>query len=543
MILEGLWQGLQLLWYGDDAVWAVVLLTIEVSATATVLSLLLGIPAGVVLALARFPGKGLLVSLVNTGMGLPPVVVGLFVSILLWRSGPLGTLGLLYTPAAMVLAQSVIAWPVITGLTFAAISSLEPNLSLQILSLGATRWQLLRRLVLEARLAIMGAVIAGFGSVVSEVGASMMVGGNVKDSTRVLTTATVMEVSKGNFDVAIALSLVLLLLTYGVTMLLTLMQRGWRKSRNVPASRPQQRRSLTRKPGEPSGAAMTLQDVQVTKGQRIVLQIDQWTLRSGSITAVIGPNGAGKSTFLRLLHGLERMSQGQVLFQGQPVYGQQALELRRQMAMVFQTPCLYQLSVYDNIAEGLRLRALPEAQVDEAVGYWAERLGIAHLLGRSAQELSGGEAQRLSLARALAYRPALFLMDEPFASLDPPTREELYRDLREVLAEEGITAVIVTHALEEMFLLADQVVFLDQGSIRQQGTPEELLQSPVDGTVADFLGKRPLIAGTIVARTEQTMTVLTPTGQLVLPLAFNGDGAVLLCLREGTVGRPGYGNE
>ena len=172
-------------------------------------------------------GRGLLVALVNTGMGLPPVVVGLFVSIFLWRSGPLGFLELLYTPTAIVLAQFVIAAPIVTGLTIAAVQQLNPKLRLQLLALGASRGQLLWLLMREARLPLLAAVMAGFGGVISEVGASMMVGGNLLGQTRVLTTATVLETGKGDFDVAIALSVILLVLVFSVNYLLTrIQQRG-----------------------------------------------------------------------------------------------------------------------------------------------------------------------------------------------------------------------------------------------------------------------------------------------------------------------------
>ena len=229
--MELIWQGLveavRLLLAGDPGVLAITWLSIQVSGGATLLSLLAGIPAGVALALTRFPGRGLLVALVNTGMGLPPVVVGLFVSIFLWRSGPLGLWELLYTPTAIVIAQFVIAVPIVTGLTIAAMQQLNPRLRLQLLALGASRWQMLWLLMREARLPLLAAVMAGFGGVISEVGASMMVGGNLLGQTRVLTTATVLETGKGNFDVAIALSLILLALVFGVNYLLTwVQQRG-----------------------------------------------------------------------------------------------------------------------------------------------------------------------------------------------------------------------------------------------------------------------------------------------------------------------------
>ena len=225
VVLEGLGKALSLLVHLDPEVLGITALSLEISAAATLVSLLVGISAGVAVALARFPGKRLVVSLVNTGMGLPPVVVGLFVSIVLWRSGPLGALGLLYTPTAIVIAQAVIATPIVMGITVSAVQSLPPTLHVQILALGATRAQALWILVKEARLPLMAAVMAGFGGVISEVGASIMVGGNIKGSTRVLTTATVMEVGRGNFEVAIALSFILLAASLGVNYVLTVIQQ------------------------------------------------------------------------------------------------------------------------------------------------------------------------------------------------------------------------------------------------------------------------------------------------------------------------------
>ena len=208
--------------YGD--LLEVILLTLQVSGTATLISVLLGLPVGLWLALNDFPGKKAVLSVVNFGMGLPPVVVGLFVSLRVWRYGPLGGLEIMYTPSAMIIAQSVIASPIIAGLSFAAVGALPPNLRLQMLSLGATGPQACWVLIKEAKLGLLAAVMAGFGGVVSEIGASMMVGGNIKGATRVLTTATVMEVSKGNYDLAIALSFVLLVLSYGVVATLTYAQ-------------------------------------------------------------------------------------------------------------------------------------------------------------------------------------------------------------------------------------------------------------------------------------------------------------------------------
>jgi tungstate transport system permease protein len=203
----------------------VVGLTLLVSGAAIAVAMVVGVPLGVLLGLARFPGRGVVVTLVNTGMGLPPVVVGLFVFLLLARGGPLGRFELLYTPAAMVVAQVVISLPLVVGVTLAAIQGQSEQLRLQILSLGASRTQLYWKLISEARLSLVAALAAGFGAVISEVGAVMMVGGNIKGQTRVMTTAIVLETRQGNFALAIALSVILLVVAVAVNWGFTALQQ------------------------------------------------------------------------------------------------------------------------------------------------------------------------------------------------------------------------------------------------------------------------------------------------------------------------------
>ena len=205
-------------------------LSLQVSATATLISLLIGLPLGTWLALGNFRGRSFVLSIINTGMALPPVVVGLVVAMSLWRSGPLGDLKLIYTPVAIIIAQTIIAAPVVTGLTAAALEALDPRLQQQLLGLGASRVQMVWYLWREARLPLLAALMAGFGSVISEVGASMMVGGNIRGQTRVLTTAIVLETSKGEFEQALALSTLLLVLTYLINLGLTwIQQKGARR--------------------------------------------------------------------------------------------------------------------------------------------------------------------------------------------------------------------------------------------------------------------------------------------------------------------------
>ncbi len=230
LIWDGLREAFRILGTGDRDVWEIAIRSLLVSGSATAIALIVGVTVGATLAFRRFPGRNLAVVLVNTGMGLPPVVVGLAVAILLWRSGPLGQLGLIYTPGAMVVAQAVIAAPLVTGFTVAALGALPPRLRPQLYALGASRLQMLWLVLQEARLPLLAALMAGFGAAISEIGASLMVGGNLSGETRVLTTAVALAVQGGEFAPAIALSIILLVLIFLVNLVLTGVQQRERPS-------------------------------------------------------------------------------------------------------------------------------------------------------------------------------------------------------------------------------------------------------------------------------------------------------------------------
>ena len=225
LIVDGIGEAFRRLASLDPDVRDAALASVVVSGGATALSLVTGIPLGALLGLGRFRGRNLVLSLVNTGMGIPPVAVGLFVAILVWRSGPLGNLDWYCTRAAMVAAQYVLAAPTVIGLTAIAIQSVDPMLRLQLLALGATRWQLLLILVSETRLLLLTAAMAAFGAVISEVGASLMVGCNIKGDTRILTTAIVLDTGRGEFGGAIALALILLVVVFAVNAITTWAQQ------------------------------------------------------------------------------------------------------------------------------------------------------------------------------------------------------------------------------------------------------------------------------------------------------------------------------
>jgi tungstate transport system permease protein len=224
LVWDGLREAVRLLAHNDGGVYEIAWRSIYVSGTATLISLALGVGIGAALAFRTFRGRLIIMALVNTGMGLPPVVIGLVIAILLWRSGPLGQFNWIYTTKAMIAAQVIIATPIITGFTAASLSSLHPKLRLQVYALGASRLQMLWLLLQEVRLPLLAALMAGFGAAISEVGASVMVGGNIKGDTRVLTGAILLENSSGNFGVALALGIILLSMMVAVNVLFTWLQ-------------------------------------------------------------------------------------------------------------------------------------------------------------------------------------------------------------------------------------------------------------------------------------------------------------------------------
>ena len=231
-ILQGFWEALRLLFGGDGSTYEIALRSLYVSCAALGVSLLIGVPLGTVIALTVFPGRRFVVAVINTGMGVPPVVVGLIVALFLWRTGPLGGLHLMYTVQAMIIAQVFIALPVVAGLSLAALQQLDPGFRLQIMALGAGRWRSFLLLIREIRVPLMAAVMAAFGAVISEVGAVLMVGGNIIGQTEVLTTGIVTDVSMGLFASAVALAVVLMILSFTTNYAMTLIQQAGLKQKS-----------------------------------------------------------------------------------------------------------------------------------------------------------------------------------------------------------------------------------------------------------------------------------------------------------------------
>ena len=237
-------------------------------------------------------------------------------------------------------------------------------------------------------------------------------------------------------------------------------------------------------------ALVELQDLSVKRGGNLVLQLDALTIVEGEVLAVVGPNGAGKSTLLLTLARLLKPERGKILFNGEQASAESDTSYRRRIALVMQDPLLFDTSVFENVASGLRFRGMSKDVIQRDVPLWLERLGVGHLAKRRANELSGGEAQRVSLARALVLQPQLLLLDEPFSALDPPTRSRLLEDLGNLLNETSTTTVFVTHDLNEAAQLGERMAVIVGNRLRQVGSPEDVFASPVDQDVAQFVNHR-----------------------------------------------------
>jgi ABC-type Fe3+/spermidine/putrescine transport system ATPase subunit len=278
-------------------------------------------------------------------------------------------------------------------------------------------------------------------------------------------------------------------------------------------------------------SVLELCGIRVVHGQRTVLDVPALEVRQGQILAIIGPNGAGKSSLLRVLGLLQAPSAGEVRFRGVRVRAGDALALRRRMASVFQDPLLADATVYDNVALGLHFRHVAGREVGPRVGLWLERFGIAHLAPRQARTLSGGEAQRTALARALVIEPEVLLLDEPFSGLDHPTREAVIDDLGRILREEMVTTVLVTHDRAEAMILGDHVGVLMDGRLLQIDEAGLIFRAPASEDIARFVGVETILDCRVV-ESEGALSILEVGGQQIQVAQHAEPGEwVRLCLR------------
>jgi tungstate transport system ATP-binding protein len=280
-----------------------------------------------------------------------------------------------------------------------------------------------------------------------------------------------------------------------------------------------------------SPALVEVRDLVVVRGAHPVLTIDHLAIADRETLALVGPNGAGKSTLLLALASLVRLARGQVWFRGSPVGTGDELAYRRHIGLVLPDPLLLNTSVFANVAAGLRFRGVSSADSGARVMDWLGRLGVGHLSRRPAREISSGEAQRVSLARALVLEPDLLLLDEPFASVDAATRATLLDDFERLLRETHVACVIVTHDLDEAVRLGDRMAVVVEGQLRQCDAPERVLSAPLDGDVAAFVGAETRLPGRVVSTHEGIALVDVGQCQIEAVSAVQPGRSVLCCLR------------
>jgi len=277
-------------------------------------------------------------------------------------------------------------------------------------------------------------------------------------------------------------------------------------------------------------------DIRVIRGGALLVDIPSLSIQEGEVLSLIGPNGAGKTTLLKALSYLQKPSQGEILVRGETIQsGQSAFRYRRKIAMVFQEPLLFDTTVFENVASGLRIRGMRGSEIKPLVVEQLERFGIAQLGQRSARTLSGGEAQRTSLARAFAIHPEILFLDEPFASLDPPNRESLIEDLERALRQTGTTAVFVTHDRLDALRLSDRMAVMKDGRIVQDGSPEAVMNYPGDEFVASFVGVETILTGKVKTQNSETFVTSVSGNEIEAVGKVPVGEIVFLCIRPENV--------
>ncbi len=276
---------------------------------------------------------------------------------------------------------------------------------------------------------------------------------------------------------------------------------------------------------------LEVQNLIVSRGGVDVVRVPKFSLNEHETTALIGPNGSGKSSFMLSLACLLRPKSGQIIFRGEPLnYDGGETTFRRRIAMVFQEPLLFDTTVYENVAAGLKIRRVPVQEIRTQVGACMERFRITHLSDRSARKLSGGEAQRTSLARAFATRPEVILLDEPFAALDPPTRQALTEDLEQVLRQSGTAAILTTHDQTEALRLADRLAVMHNGTIVQAGIPSDVMSRPENEFVASFVGMENIFTGTVSEVNNELLSLTIGTQKMEIPGEGSPGECVTFCI-------------
>ncbi len=449
---DGFLQAFKLILSADPEIVDITLFSFQLSFGAIILALIIGIPAGLVIGHYNFIGKNILTTLVNTLTGFPPVVMGVFLYVLLSRTGPLGFLQLLYSPVAMLLAQFLLALPIIISTTIQAVAGLPKEFFETLSSLGLKGKNRNQVIIREIRSSLIIGGVIGFGRAISEVGAILIVGGNIRWHTRTLTTASVLEISRGSPELAIALGIILLTVSFLVNLILHLFQYSiirptWlkfgsqEKIKHSKSDIPFENNEYLIKKYFPKLAPISINCLDITKkyDEQIVLNKISIRFIPGKIYTIIGPNGVGKSTLLRLISGIDKQFTGKIDFEPESKY----------------KPYLHQMPymLKGNVMQNLNLITKDKDVIDGVI----HDFGLEELINKNVVNLSGGEKRRTAIARLFLTNPNYLILDEPTADLDPAGVGRIEKIL-EYLRDKGLLIIMTTHNLLQAKRIADNIV-------------------------------------------------------------------------------------
>ncbi len=492
-LYDGVRVAFEIILSRDPEIIDITILSFQVSLGATIAASIIGIPLGMLLGYFRFPGRNAVLVLINTLTGFPPVVMGVFLYVVLSQTGPLAFLELLYTPLGMALAQFLLALPIIISISAQAIASLPKRFYETLFSLGITGSRKMRAVFRETRSALLSAIIIAFGRAISEVGAILIVGGNIRWYTRTLTTAAVLEVSKGRTEFAIALGLILLFVAMLVNLLFQALQSETMRLGVISIGnfivyfgRPKHRALFVSNeheiPLEQVVRSLSCKDANVgikcskiskKYQQRIILDDIDAYFPPRRIHVIIGPNGVGKSTLIRAIAGMTSPDSGKIEISGsKPVYP----------PIMHQKPYMFEGTTKDNLK-------ITGAN-DEMIRLVISALGLSNLLNTRAKNLSGGEQKRVALARLLLTKPCLLVLDEPTSGLDPGSILKM-ETLLQLLAENGVTIILTSHDMLQAKRIGDSVTLLLNGRIGITGKSSDVFETDDPEIQGFFTGEIP----------------------------------------------------
>lgn len=451
----------------------IIYVTLQMALFSTAISFVLGVPLGLLIGLKNFKGKGVLLRILNTLMGLPPVLAGLVVFFILSASGPLGELRLLYTTTAMVTAQVLLITPIVCGLSATSISKIAPLVHETAKGIGVSRPKEILYLMYECRSQFISILFMAFGRSIGEVGAVMLVGGNVQYKTRVMTTAIMLETNKGNFEFAVVLGIILLLVSFVINAVaLSLEEKSHKnKKRGVLAFSDKIKDfSLSQ---NKSKFVLEVNNLKMKYAEKPVLNIDSLSLTRGTSYSLLGPNGSGKTTFLRILIGLINTHEGSIKLD------------TKSIAYMPQKFFLFDFSVLKNVE--IALFDLPKEERRCRALYALNLLDMLDFANCRGSELSGGEAQRVALARMLAAKHDVLLLDEPTSSMDLKGSVLAEKAIKDYAEKTNCLLVFCTHEPSQALRMSKQAIFLNEGKILEKGKIEDVLKSPNSQFLKDFL--------------------------------------------------------